>query len=636
MKNIFRLIKKNLKLLIRAKSSALIIILAPLLVILLIGIAFDNANTYGLNIGTYTPTANANVDSFISKLSEKEFKIIQYEEEQECINNIKLGSIHTCIVFPENFNFDNNEQKKITFFIDYSKINLVWMIMDTLSTKFTSRSQEISQDLTSIVLNKLEGTETELNAKKPIVVDIKNSNDNMLIKAQEIDNHLASLDLSFSENIAFGSSQNMVTNIKDSISDNIDSSEDYIAAAQDIISDSGASQDDKDDAIAELENALEDLDNIGTTIHSTTDNNSLTRLSTLITNVSNGIEATKTKLANAASAKASSQQKLVEIETALSQSLSNLATIETSIDQLLSDIGGVRVTSAATITSPITTEIKPISTQKTYLNYLFPSLMVLVIMFISILLGTTLVMMEKHSNAHFRNFISPTRNIIFVISTYLTNMFLVVSQIAIILVIAIYFFSAQILPSLPLALVVLIASATLFSLLGMAVGYMFSSEETGTLAAISIGSLCLFLSSVIIPIESMPSTIRKIVAFNPFVISERVLREIILFQPKISYIADDLFLLLGYALILFLFIWGSQRLFSHHLFHKIKYKHHKKVRNKKHKKSKAKEQVTTTKTESPKEPTPKKTNPSRIRSSPKQPHLDNELERINKELSELR
>ena len=54
MSALLKIIKKNLKLLIRSKGSALIIILGPLLVIFLVGIAFDNLNTFSLNIGTYS------------------------------------------------------------------------------------------------------------------------------------------------------------------------------------------------------------------------------------------------------------------------------------------------------------------------------------------------------------------------------------------------------------------------------------------------------------------------------------------------------------------------------------------------------------------------------------------------------
>ena len=45
------LVKKNIVLLLRSKTSALIIIFAPLLLVLLIGLSYDNFAGYGLSIG---------------------------------------------------------------------------------------------------------------------------------------------------------------------------------------------------------------------------------------------------------------------------------------------------------------------------------------------------------------------------------------------------------------------------------------------------------------------------------------------------------------------------------------------------------------------------------------------------------
>ena len=54
MNTLWLLTKKNLRLLIRAKGSALIVVFAPLLIILILGLSFNNASKYGLNIGVYS------------------------------------------------------------------------------------------------------------------------------------------------------------------------------------------------------------------------------------------------------------------------------------------------------------------------------------------------------------------------------------------------------------------------------------------------------------------------------------------------------------------------------------------------------------------------------------------------------
>jgi hypothetical protein len=62
---------------------------------------------------------------------------------------------------------------------------------------------------------------------------------------------------------------------------------------------------------------------------------------------------------------------------------------------------------------------------------------------------------------------------------------------------------------------------------------VFSSQETSTLAAVTLGSIGLFLSDVILPLESMPSYIMNIARFNPFVLSEYLLRSTIVFNTPI-------------------------------------------------------------------------------------------------------
>jgi len=105
---LFKLIKKNFKLLIRSKSSALIIILGPLLVIFLVGVAFDNLNKFSLNIGTYSDSYSDLTESFTTKLTENNFRVQKISSEQECINLIKQGKLNTCIVFPKDLIIDSD------------------------------------------------------------------------------------------------------------------------------------------------------------------------------------------------------------------------------------------------------------------------------------------------------------------------------------------------------------------------------------------------------------------------------------------------------------------------------------------------------------------------------------------------
>jgi ABC-type polysaccharide/polyol phosphate export permease len=205
---------------------------------------------------------------------------------------------------------------------------------------------------------------------------------------------------------------------------------------------------------------------------------------------------------------------------------------------------------------------------------MFPALMILVIMFSSLLLGTTLVMMEKNSPAFTRNFFVPVRKITFILATYLTNLILILVQVIVILGISWIFLGDISKAILPSALVLFLA-ASIFTFIGMAIGYLFSSEETAVLASISSGSILLFISGVIIPLESVSTLLRQVTYFNPFVIAEKLVREVFIFGSSLDSLWMDLGLLAIYALVLFLLILVIESLMHKQLFNKFFHHHHK-------------------------------------------------------------
>jgi len=557
LRPLFKIIHKNFKLLIRSKSSALIIILGPLLVIFLVGIAFDNINKYSINIGTYSSKYNELTESFISKLQEKDYKVQKFNSEEECVESIKQSKIHTCIIFPPDIKIEPNKVNEITFYIDNSKINLVWMILDTLSSKLEERSSELSTDLTKGVLDKLDFTKQEISLDKPVVIDLQTENTEITNNVNELNKNMP-----FSK---ISSLKNETTKFKEFIIGKLVSINDIVKSIEgDIDSLPNVTTSDKSflkDQTKLIKQRISEL-----LIEVDTSKGDYSEIVNSLNEIESSFKSTITSMTNS-------------IESKLSQSSSKINKIKSSLDNIYNTIEGVKIKNAATIVNPITTNIKSVVSEKSYLNYMFPALIVLAIMFISILLSTTLVMMEKHSPAYFRNFITPTRNITFILGTYFTNIILVVIQLIIIVSIALIFFKSQILSTLPVIGLLLFLTTSFFTFAGMLIGSIFTSEETSTLASISLGSIFLFLSDVILPIESMPGYIQNIVHFNPFVLAENLLRRVILFQSKISVIADDIYLLLSYSVAVLILILLIHTFARKHLLFKIEmHKKHKRVK----------------------------------------------------------
>ena len=91
MSDVIELVAKNLKNLIRAKASSVVVILGPLLIIMLAGLAFDTSNAYAVKIGYHVPDHNEVTASVLDQLR-TEFKVYEYRTEQACIDAIKKTS----------------------------------------------------------------------------------------------------------------------------------------------------------------------------------------------------------------------------------------------------------------------------------------------------------------------------------------------------------------------------------------------------------------------------------------------------------------------------------------------------------------------------------------------------------------
>ncbi len=115
----------------------------------------------------------------------------------------------------------------------------------------------------------------------------------------------------------------------------------------------------------------------------------------------------------------------------------------------------------------------------------------------------------------------------------------------------------SVMASLSLAIFII---ASVFILLGMLIGYLFKTEETSTLAAISVSSILLFFSNTILPTESLPSAFREMIKYNPFVLSESIIKKILLFNADLGLVANSLYVLIGLFAILFVVGYISREL----------------------------------------------------------------------------
>ena len=88
---------------------------------------------------------------------------------------------------------------------------------------------------------------------------------------------------------------------------------------------------------------------------------------------------------------------------------------------------------------------------------------------------------------------------------------------------------------------------------------------------------------MILPIESMPDYIKSVAEFNPFVLSEALLRKSILFQATFEKIRLELGIIIIYIIILFALLYGLQYLSRKQVFHRFTYQRYKRMQKRQQK-----------------------------------------------------
>ena len=123
------IIKKNFKILWRSKFSTIAIILAPFLIIILAGYAFNSSGVSGIIIGTHSGSYSDLTEEVLAGFSNQNFAINKYTSKEECLDSVKLSKTQICILFPTDLS-ETGSLEEITFYVDNSRINLAYKLIN--------------------------------------------------------------------------------------------------------------------------------------------------------------------------------------------------------------------------------------------------------------------------------------------------------------------------------------------------------------------------------------------------------------------------------------------------------------------------------------------------------------------------
>ncbi|MDP7180926.1 MAG: ABC transporter permease [Candidatus Woesearchaeota archaeon] len=581
LQNIGALIRKNVLVLVRARASALVVLLGPLLLILLAGLAFDNTNTYAVSVGTYSESYNELSNAFVERLSQNRYQLTRYDALNDCKLAIRKGEAHLCVEFPKDMTVGKNAS--MIFYVDHSRMNLVWTIVNVMTKHVMEGNFELTRNLTSNLLDSVAVTEEHVIRLRPVVVQMTTDNeanrqDMMTMQAElmELNTNFAKGDFQIDE---LATKKQIV---KQWIENAVQLGEKSLKDAESFINVAHQSTASNEDVQTALAKAVADLEKQRKSMDATTAllATEFEAFSTLLAALVEQVEATDSQIQEIARVQGLSGDALRATGYRLDRSLLGLLDIQQSLNIIDNQIDDLAIRDAGNIAQPIETVIKPVVAEKTYLQYLFPVLILLVIMFTSVILPPTLIMIEKKSPAVIRNYLTPTKSYTYMLATFISIFLMLLAQLIVVLLIAALFFKTQIIGHLPETVFVLAFTASIFVLAGMLIGYLFNTEETAMLASVSLAILSLLMSEAIIPIETMPTWLISLSKLSPFVIGSNLLRQTLVFDG-LTGTGKGVLTLFIYIIIMIFVCWMAYSADNRRMFKTVMGEKVKKFKNKK-------------------------------------------------------
>ncbi len=503
---LWSLLLKDFKLLARSKTSALIVIFGPLLIVGLVGVAFNTTAIQDVSVGVYSGAYSEISEEIIGHLEEEQYAVVRYAKLEQCVASVARGDTNLCLVFSPDISLAQGQRNKITFYVDYSRVNLVYTVMDLIADEITSSTDELSLELTEILVSELASAKTELAQRLSSLHAVLANNEKVSSDVNMVAGQLAAIDLAVDRN------QFQLSSLRSVKSE---------------LSASNASVGGLNSAISQLEGYVEqviyDVDVARGTIDS-------------------------------------SVNSLQQVGSVAQVNQETISEVTVGVTSVTTGIEGIAVTDAAQIVTPIGIEVTPVTVEQTYLTKLFPTFVALVLMFVALVLSSTLVMNEKETHAYFRNFITPTSDFVFLFSTYLSSLVILFVQFLLLVLCSFFFVKGQFILLLPQLLLPFFLVSSLFIFVGILLGYMFSSRETLGLATLFVVCGSLFFSNTILPLEAVPALVRKLIPLNPFVLAESVFKKVLLFNYGVAEIVGLLVGLCLFALTFFVLAFVALKL----------------------------------------------------------------------------
>jgi len=548
---------KNLRTISRNWKYFLVLFIFPIILILAAGFMLNSTDVKNMKIGVVNedPTYTLNIENIHSWKN--------YPSLTDCINSILNSEIVVCMHIK-----DMNDSRKIDIYIDnsfrlveyYTKQFILENVVKEQSSILDQTSEEINSKLTlystsiSSARDDLVQVRKDLNDQEYTLTEYKKNLSETRKDFDSFYNELKNL-------------QPQITQMRTELMDNqqniknnvtyLQSKEQDINSRINIIKNTLSGRVDAqtyDIVVQNLDSITVSLNEIEIILNQveTTQQNSQQILA-----VFNNVDQMMSKLD-------SIRQTLDQIDNDLDASILKTRNSKAKVDVFLLKLDDatreISAFSSSKGSKRSVTEFKRAFSIKDDLVFLsYPLLIAIIITFTSLILSNMFIIREINKPSYFRDIISPTRDISFILADYFINVFFVAIQAIVLFLIGFYWFNVSI-SIAPIFFISIFLAASIFILMGMAIGYIVKSESLSMLFTIFLVMLFIIFSDILSPSVLATPVLNFFINMNPFVILQKVLTDIIIINRPILGMIPNLIKLGVFMIVLFVITYIAKKI----------------------------------------------------------------------------
>lgn len=536
---IFWVVLKNLKMVSKSWSSMGVLIIGPLALILILGFSFANATLHDINIGLY----NEDVDEKLI-LGEIDYgRIIRYKSLDDCNKGIIEDNLDVCLHMSNEFKTAGSSKINIVFYYDNSK-KISTYIINELKSKITQSSKKITRDAVDVAADNFQSVYDFFSASKDqiddYIEDAETSVDNLRNAKENIKRVETVIDSTYN---SLYNLENELSDIEDGsttydIERALDSTELQILAIDNNIA--GAISNARylimilpQENNTEIIQSLRDLDNDLTTLQGRLDElrEDIQILKNTLNFHKSAIGELRTSVVSLRNNLATSKNFLNDVYNFIDSAIyemnnmiDGMKKLKTDLDTLMGKMDGQSTENMKGLADPITTDFRPLLENFTNVYFLFPTILIMIIVFVSMLLSNIITLNEMHSPAYLRNFTIPVSSYVFETGVFISSGLISLFQISVLLVFSQYNLGIPVFSNITEILPLIILVIAVFNVIGMNIAYLIRHEQTSILVSTIISIGAFIFSNSLLPLKVMPKIAADIASYNPIVISSELLR----------------------------------------------------------------------------------------------------------------